>query len=136
MENKKIIIDASGHAFGRICSFAAKQALEGSEVVIINSEKAIITGNKKDIIAKYKVLRAKGGFSQKGPKVSKTPLKILKRGVRGMLPDHRKGQGKEAFKRVRCYEGLPEEYKDKEHVKLKTKKPTKFMVLKELSEKL
>ena len=49
----EIIIDGSGAVFGRLCSFTAKKALEGSEIVIVNSEKVIITGNKKDTIEKF-----------------------------------------------------------------------------------
>ena len=51
MKNK-IIIDANGAVFGRLCSFAAKKALEGDEVIIVNSENAIMTGNKSDLIQK------------------------------------------------------------------------------------
>ncbi len=43
----KIIINAENGSFGRVASFAAKQALLGNEVTVVNSEKAIITGNKK-----------------------------------------------------------------------------------------
>ena len=96
----KIIIDGNGAVFGRICSFAAKRALEGNEIIVVNSEKTIMTGNKKDIIAKYSAIRKKGGHSQKGPKLSNVPHMILKRAIRGMLPDHRKGQGKETLKRI------------------------------------
>ena len=52
MAGKKRIIDGNGAVFGRICSYAAKKSLEGDEIVIVNSEKAIISGNKKDIIKK------------------------------------------------------------------------------------
>jgi len=130
-----IIIDAENGSFGRISSFAAKQALEGREVVVVNSEKAVITGNKKDIIRRYKKIRAKGGHSQKGPKYSKLTSRMMKRGIRGMLPDHRKGIGKEAFKKIKCYDGLPDKFKDKEMIKFKSTS-RKFISLKELSEKL
>ena len=131
-----MIIDAENAIFGRLCSYVAKQALESNEIVIVNSEKSIMTGNKKDLINKYKILRAKGGFSQKGPKYSKTPYRMLKRGIRGMLPDHRRGQGKLAFLRVKCHDGVPEEFKDKEKVKFKEPGKNKYITLKELSEKL
>ena len=108
----RIIIDGNGAVFGRICSFTAKKALEGNEVIIVNSEKTIMTGNKKDTIAKYSSIRKKGGHSQKGPKLSNVPHRILKRAIRGMLPDHRKGQGKETLKRIKCYDGMPEELKE------------------------
>ena len=56
---EKIIIYATGAVFGRLCSFAAKNALEGNEVIIVNSEKTIITGNKKNIIDEYGEIRKK-----------------------------------------------------------------------------
>ncbi len=130
-----IIIDAGNGSFGRIGSYAAKQALEGNEIVVVNSEKAIITGNKVGIIEKYKVLRAKGGHSQKGPKHSKVPYTIMKKGIRGMLPDHRKGMGKQAFLRVKCHDGIPEEFKDKIMINFKSN-AKKYINLKELCEKL
>ena len=132
----KIIIDATKASFGRICSYAAKQAIEGNEIIVLNSEKAIITGNKKDIINKHRTLKQKGGHSQKGPKYVKIAYKILKRGVRGMLPDHRKGQGKQAFSRIKCYNGVPEEFKEKEMKKIQGPKHNKYITLKELTEKI
>lgn len=133
---KKIIINGEGTIFGRICSFAAKEVLGGNEVIIVNSEKVIITGNKKDIIAKYDRLRKKGGFSQKGPKISKAPDKILKRAIRGMLPDFRRGQGKEAFKKIRCYQGIPKNIENEKMININTPKKLKFIELKELSDKI
>jgi len=132
----KLIINAEHAVFGRLCSFAAKKALEGDEVIIVNSEKAVMSGNKKNIIEKYKDIRAKGGSSQKGPKYSKLPYQMLKRGIRGMLPDFRRGQGKKAFSRIRCYEGVPEEYEKKKMIKSGHLKNKKYIELKELSEKI
>jgi len=132
----KLIIDGQGAVFGRVCSFAAKKALEGAEIVIVNSEKTILTGNRKDTIAKYDELRKKGGHSQKGPKMSKVPYMILKRAVRGMLPDHRRGQGKAALSRVKCFDGIPEEFKNAKMMKINAPKKLKFMELKELASKI
>ena len=132
----RIIIDGTGAVFGRICSFTAKKALEGNEVIIVNSEKTIMTGNKKDTIAKYSSVRKKGGHSQKGPKLSNVPHRILKRAIRGMLPDHRKGQGKETLKRIKCYDGIPEEFKEEKMMKVNAPKKLKFMELKELASKI
>jgi ribosomal protein uL13 len=132
----KIIIDGNGAVFGRICSFVAKRALEGNEIIVVNSEKTIMTGNKKDIIAKYSAIRKKGGHSQKGPKLSNVSHRILKRAIRGMLPDHRKGQGKETLKRIKCYDGMPDEFKDEKMIKVNAPKKLKFMELKELASKI
>lgn len=133
---KKLIIDAERGIFGRLCSFAAKKALEGNEIIILNSEKAVISGNKKDIISKYSELSKKGGHSLKGPKYARMSFQMLKRGIRGMLPDFRRGQGKEAFKRVRCYDGIPKEFKDEKMLKISAPKKLKYIELKELAEKL
>jgi len=130
------IIDANGAIFGRLCSYVAKRALEGEEIIIVNSEKAVISGNKKEIIERYKNIRAKGGHSQKGPKYSKVSYKMLKRGIRGMLPDHRKGQGKLALKRITCHNKVPEEFKDKKIIKIKNKIPQKYIELEELSQRI
>ena len=132
----KRIIDGTGAIFGRVCSYAAKKALEGNEVVIVNSEKVIITGNKKDIINKYDILRKKGGHSLKGPRYSNDSYRMLKKGIRGMLPDFRKGQGKLAFSRIKCYNGIPEELKDEKMMKVNAPKKLKHIELKELSEKI
>lgn len=136
MANKKIIIDGNGAVFGRICSFAAKKALEGNDIVIVNSEKVIISGNKKDILKKYKIIKTKGGHSLKGPKYSRISYKMLKRGVRGMLPDHRKGIGKQAFSRIMCYQGVPKEFESEKMIKSKKIKPNKYIELKQLSERI
>jgi large subunit ribosomal protein L13 len=133
---EKIIIDAQGAVFGRLCSFAAKKVLEGSEIIIVNSEKAVITGNKPNIIQRYLALRASGGHSSKRPRYTKIPYYMIKRGIRGMLPDHRGGIGKQALSRIRCYDNIPEEFKDKKMERMEGTKNSKFITLKELSERI
>ena len=46
-----------------------------------------------------------------GPFFSRDPEKIMKRAIRGMLPDYRLGRGREAWRRVKCYQGVPEKFK-------------------------
>jgi large subunit ribosomal protein L13 len=132
----EIIIDGNGSIFGRLCSHAAKLALEGNSISIVNSERVVITGNKKDIIKKYKALKAKGGHSLKGPKIMEMPYAILKRSIRGMLPDHRMGIGKQAFLRIKCFDGVPKEFEGKDMIKIPGPKRGKYIELKELLSKL
>lgn len=132
----KIIINAELANYGRLCSYIAKKALEGNEIIVLNSEKVLISGNKKDIIRKYSILKKKGGRSLKGPKISRIPFKFLKRGIRGMLPDHRRGIGKIAFSKIRCYNGIPEEFKMEKPIKIKIKEYNKYITLKELLDNL
>jgi large subunit ribosomal protein L13 len=133
----KIILDADNSAMGRVASFAAKSALLGNEIAILNSEKAIISGRKVDVIEDYKERRTLNHMNpEKGPFFSKSTEKILKRAIRGMLPDFRRGRGKEAWRRVRCYNGIPEEFKKEKIINLKLKEPRTSITLKELKEKV
>ncbi len=112
----EIIIDAENAVLGRLSSFAAKQALEGKEVRIVNSEKAIIQGGERNILERYRKKRSLGGSSQKGPKYPSLPSKILKRTIRNMLP-YKKNKGREALKKVRCYKGVPKDMEGKKMIK-------------------
>ena len=110
------IIDGKGAVLGRLASFVAKQALKGEEFVILNCDKIIITGNKKMIKKEFEETRTKVGSGQKGPKVSRTSEKIVKRTIRGMLPNHRKGRGKEVFQKIKCYSGVPKEFEESKKI--------------------
>lgn len=127
---KEIIIDAEGVAIGRFATFAAKQALLGNKVVIINCNEAVITGKQHAIMDVYKAKKAKGGFSQKGPYISRVPDRIVKRTVRGMLP-WEKATGRIAFKLVTCYPDVSA-YAEKERITFKKAKPP-YITLKRLS---
>jgi large subunit ribosomal protein L13 len=127
------VIDGKNALLGRLASYAAKEALKGEEVFIINCEKIIITGNKKNIEADFESKRKRVGSSQKGPKHSKLSHKIVKRTIRGMLPDHRKGRGKIAFKKIRCYEGTPKEFEDVKKIVSGKNKISKFIKVEDIS---
>ena len=127
------VIDASGAVLGRMASIVAKRLLNGEEIAIVNSEKAIITGDEQSIKEEYKNKR-EIGTQRKGPFFPRMPHLIVKRTVRGMLP-YQQPKGRQALKRLKCYIGVPEEYKDaeKERVGLPEKKPYKYMTIEELS---
>jgi len=126
------IIDGKNAVLGRLASFVAKEALKGEEITIINCEQVIITGNKKRIKEDFEEKRRKVGSGQKGPKVSRLSERIVKRAIRGMLPNHRQGRGKEAFKRIKCYTGVPEDYKESKKILAgrEPKVPSKSKILK------
>ncbi len=107
-----MILNGKNQIMGRVATFAAKQALLGEKVDIINCEDIIITGKKETVLAKFK-RRRKMGDPFKGPFHSRLPDRIMRRTVRGMLP-HKKERGRQAYKRVMCHIGTPEEYKGKE----------------------
>ena len=117
-------IDATNLVMGRVASFAAKKALEGEEVNVLNAEKAIISGRKKQIFAKYKSIRDKGG-PHHGPFFPTKPDLILKRTIRGMLP-HKRVRGRDALKKVRVYIGIPKEFEGKNLETIKKANKNKF----------
>jgi len=73
------------------------------------------------------------GTRQIGPKVSRTSEKIVKRAIRGMLPDHRVGRGREAFKRIICYVGVPPEFKDIKKISFNDENKLKYIQVKDIS---
>lgn len=126
------IIDGKNAVLGRLASYVAKQLLRGEEIVIVNCEDVIITGSKKDIKENFEEKRRKVGSGQKGPKYPRTKDRIVKRVIRGMLPNHRKGRGKQAYKRVKCYVGVPKQFQDSKKIKGGREKKTKFITLRDL----
>lgn len=104
----KIIIDAKDTILGRLASYAAKQALLGKEVTIVNCNDIAIAGNKENILREYLIMRQKDGSNLKGPFFPKVPEKIMKRTIRGMLK-YKKGRGEQAFDKIRCYNKVPAE---------------------------
>ena len=107
--NTQIVVDASNMVLGRLASYAAKQALLGKSVIIVNCDNAVLTGSKANVIAEYEDIRKKGGASLRGPFFPKHPDRMVKRTVRGML-SYKQGRGEAALKRVICYNDTPKEY--------------------------
>jgi len=126
------IIDGKNAVLGRLASYVAKQLLKGEEIAIVNCEDVIITGNKKEIKENFEEKRRKVGSGQKGPHYPRTKDRIVKRVIRGMLPNHRKGRGKQAYKRIKCYMGVPKEFQNSKKIKGGREKKSKFITLRDL----
>ena len=120
------IIDGKNAILGRLASYAAKEALKGEEIVILNCQDIIITGNKQNILGKFKEQRSRMGSGQRGPRHIKTSDMIVKRVIRGMLPNFREGRGRDAFKRIKCYVGMPKEFENSKKIVSGKEKRTKF----------
>jgi len=127
------IIDANGATLGRLSTNTAKRLLKGEEIAIVNSEKAIISGKKRMIKEKYKQKREVGTY-RKGPFFPRTPDKIVKRTIRGMIP-YQTPHGRAAYKRLKCYIGIPKEFEGKklENIKDAEKQPVDYITIEELS---
>ena len=123
-----MIIDASDMIAGRLATFAAKQALLGETIEVVNSENAVISGSRENVFAKFKQ-RAKMGVPSKGPFVHRSSDKIMRRVIRNMLP-YKQPKGKVAFKRIRCWKGLPEQFNGQKTVKIPGAEASKLSTLK------
>lgn len=121
----QMIIQGEGEILGRVAGYAAKKALQGASVSVINCEKILISGNRSNILENY--LRMRRRTKVRFPS---NPEMIMKRTIRGMI-NYKSGRGALAFKKVRCYNSVPEEIKNEKPVMLGNKNK-KLMTLKEL----
>jgi len=103
------IIDASGLILGRMASLVAKRLLRGEPIVIVNAEKATLSGNRLSRVKEAKEF-LKVGHPGKGPFHPRRPDQIVRRTVRGMLP-RRQPKGANALRRLRVFLGVPLELK-------------------------
>lgn len=123
------VIDAQDARLGRMATHAAKAALEGKTVVIVNCEEAVITGTKQDIMSSY-IQKREMGRPTKGPFWPRNPDRFVRRIVRGMLP-YKTPRGRDAYERVMCYSGVPAEFAGK-GVQLENGQAMKRMKVKDL----
>lgn len=128
-----MIIDGKNAILGRLAAYAAKEALKGEDISIINCEQIYITGNKQNILENLESKRKRVGSTQKGPKVSRTNEKIVKRAIRGMLPNYRVGRGRVALQRIKCYVGVPKELESKKPISMGVKGINKGVRVKEVA---
>lgn len=117
IDHKWLIIDAEGQTLGRMATAIAsrlrgKHKAEftphvdtGDYVVVVNAEKVRVTGNK----AKDKMYYSHSGYPG-GLKsipfeklIDKSPEKVIKLAVKGMLPKN--PLGRSMFKKLKVYAG-------------------------------
>lgn len=104
------IIDADGLILGRMATSVAKRILNGEEIVVINAEKAILSGKKRSKLKDAVEFLSVGQY-RRGPFHYRRPDKIVRKSVRGMLP-FKQPKGKQAYKRLKVYMGVPSNLKD------------------------
>ena len=120
------VYDATDQIIGRISTVVAKDLLKGETVNIVNVEKAIVSGNPKFTKNQY-LQRIHRGDPIHGPFFPKQPDGILKRTIRGMLP-YKKPKGRLAFKKLKVWIGVPDEFKNKEMIRLKNADANKLRI--------
>ena len=122
------IYDATDMILGRLATVAAKQALLGEEVKIVNAEKAVVSGSRENVLAKFKQQRDRGGPFN-GPFIGRLPDRFVRRHIRGMIP-WKTTRGREAFARILCYIGVPDLYKNEKLITIKEANKSKLPTLK------
>ena len=114
---KWYVIDAAGKPMGKVAVEAANllrgkhkaiftpHADCGDHVIIINAEKAVLTGNKLDQKMYYRHTGYIGGLKavKTGTMMVENPEKVLELAVKGMVPDNT--IGRQALTRLRVYKG-------------------------------
>jgi len=117
IEKKWYLIDAEGKVLGRVAAEAAKILRGkhkpiftpfmdcGDHVIIINAEKAILTGNKTEQKKYYRHSGYKGGLREFTYEqiVAKHPTRAMELAVWGMLPHNR--LGRKIVKHLKVYAG-------------------------------
>ena len=106
-----LYIDATGHVAGRLSSRVASEIIRGRRVVVLNAEKAVISGKRDTVFEAWKQRLELGSKVNPmyGPLHPRRPDNILWRMVRGMVPKT-KTKGTLGLKRLRVYMGVPQKY--------------------------
>ncbi|MCL2397349.1 MAG: 50S ribosomal protein L13 [Defluviitaleaceae bacterium] len=117
VERKWYVVDAEGHTLGRLASEIAKilrgkhkpiyqpHVDTGDNVIVINAEKVVLTGNKVDQKQYFRHTGWVGGDKLIPYKVmmAKKPCHAVSHAVKGMLPKN--VMGRRMFKKLHVYAG-------------------------------
>ncbi len=116
IEREWFLVDATNQPVGRVaCTVAqllrgkhkptfAYHLDVGDHVVVINADKVVLTGNKKDELIYWHTLHPQGLRSRSRGKMLETePERLLTKAIWGMLPKHK--LGRQMLKRAKVYRG-------------------------------
>jgi len=123
-KNQATHVNADGLILGRMASIVAKKLLNGEKVIIVNAEKAVISGKKKSKVAEAKEF-LEVGAPQQGPFHYRRPDRIMRKTVRGMLP-FKQPKGKTALKKLKVFISVPEDLKDQQMVSIEEAQAAKL----------
>ncbi len=136
-----VYIDATDQIAGRLSSKVAKLILSGKRVVVVNAEKALVSGSRTSVINQWKerLELASKVNPIYGPIHPRRPDNILRRMVRGMVP-RKKPKGASAMKRLRIYIGVPSAVKASKMTKFEDAAATRpipvYVTMRDLSKSL
>lgn len=117
VEHKWYIIDAEGKTLGKVAALAASVLKGknkptytphvdcGDNIIIVNAEKVVLTGNKLDDKMYYNHSGYPGGLRERNARtmITKYPVEMVERAVKGMLPKNR--LGRQMYKKLFVYAG-------------------------------
>tara|TARA_B100001996_G_C18610437_1_gene573452 strand:+ start:95 stop:580 length:486 start_codon:yes stop_codon:yes gene_type:complete len=149
LDETTFVFDAEGLVLGRLASATANILLKAAredrddKVIIINAEKAIVSGSPTSVLNKYHA-KYELNHARKGPFFPRMPDMILKRAVRGMLPYQKKSSGRRALRNLRVEIGcpshlsgdLPDGHQAGDDSKIRKSTPERFLSLGDISANL
>jgi len=102
--DKPIVVDATDHIAGRLCSNVAKLLLNGNRVSVVNCEKIMLSGTRSNLINEHRAFLEVNSVihPRHGPVHPRRPDTIMKIMIRGMLP-RKKPSGVAAHKRLKKF---------------------------------
>jgi len=118
IEKKWVLIDATGLVVGRLASIVAMRLRgkhkptftphvdDGDNVIIINAEKIVLTGRKRENKVYYHHTGYIGGIKERTAKYileSRFPERVMEKAVQRMLPHGT--LGRQQFGNLRVYKG-------------------------------
>jgi large subunit ribosomal protein L13 len=136
-----VFVDATNLIAGRLSSQAAKLLVSGKRVVIVNAEKALLSGSRTSVMREWNERLELSSHVNPiyGPIHPRRPDNILRRMIRGMVP-RKKPKGAQAMKRLRVYVGVPPELKEEKLMRFESALATRpipvYVTMSELSKNL
>lgn len=117
VNRKWYVIDATDKPLGRVATLAATYLRGknkptftphidcGDNIIIINAEKVLLTGNKEEKKIYYNHSMYQGGLRERTAKEMRKryPEEMVERAVKGMLPHNR--LGRQMYKKLFVYKG-------------------------------
>ena len=117
IERAWFVVDADGQTLGRLCTqiatvltgkhkpIYAPHVDTGDFVIVINAEKAVLTGRKEEQKVYYRHSTYPGGLKQETAAElrQRRPTRIIRKGVRGMLPKNK--LGRRQLRKLKIYAG-------------------------------
>lgn len=133
VEHKWYVIDAEGQVLGKVAALAASvlrgknkptftpYVACGDNVIIINAEKVVLTGNKLDKKMYYNHSGYSGGLRERTARTMKEkyPVEMVERAIKNMLPKNR--LGRDMYRQLFVYAGNEHKHEAQKPERLEVK---------------